>query len=183
MHDSAFFRWRLVSVIRQDNDESEKFPYIPNCVTVDWVFHCVKFNDTADLQLSYISSYVTADLQFPYVSSYVTADFCSHTYRAMPLQTCCLACARRSLMSLTSGLDLPCSLDTDEYQKFKYHRYVQKSYVLTPHRAPINICMGTIPNLSNKNRTFISSFTQSDVYKICCETNQLGIVTNKVKNY
>ena len=26
--------------------------------------------------------------------------------------------------------------DIDDYQKFKYHRYVQKSYVPTPHRAP-----------------------------------------------
>ena len=33
----------------------------------------------------------------------------------------------------------------DEYQKFKYHRYVQKSYVPTPARAP----MATIPNLIN----------------------------------
>ena len=27
--------------------------------------------------------------------------------------------------------------DPDEYQKFKYHRYVQKSLVPTPLRAPI----------------------------------------------
>ena len=38
---------------------------------------------------------------------------------------------------LSQYLAQSCEFDTDEYQKFKYHRYVQKSYVPTPLRAPI----------------------------------------------
>ena len=73
--------------------------------------------------------------------------------------------------------------DPDEYQKFKYHRYVQKSYVPTPLRAPITTCMGTNTNLS------IIFFLPSSVpsqnllwqTNVNCNTNQLGKVTINVK--
>ena len=40
----------------------------------------------------------------------------------------CLSIARKAV-----------EFDADEYQKFKYHRYVRKSYVPTPPRAPTSI--------------------------------------------
>ena len=46
----------------------------------------------------------------------------------------------------------------DEYQKFKYHRYVQKSYVPTPLRASITTWEQTQTFLI-KNLTVVSSFT------------------------
>ena len=46
---------------------------------------------------------------------------------------------------------------------FKSHMY--------QHPLCTNNHMGIIPNLFNKNRPFVSSFTQSSVYKRC-ETNQ-----------
>ena len=70
--------------------------------------------------------------------------------------------------------------DPDKYQKLKYHRYVQKSYVPTP-RAPITNHVGEIPNLFYKSWTFVSSFTQSDVTCVNCNTNQLGKITDRVK--
>ena len=45
--------------------------------------------------------------------------------------------------------------DSDEYQKFKYHRYIQKSYVPTPVRASITTWEQTQTFLI-KNLTFIS---------------------------
>ena len=47
--------------------------------------------------------------------------------------------------------------DPDEYQKFKYHRYVQKSYVPTPLIEPITIWDQTQTFLI-QNSTFVSSF-------------------------
>ena len=39
--------------------------------------------------------------------------------------------------------------DPDQYHKFKYHRYVQKSYVPTPLRSPITTWEQTNPNIFN----------------------------------
>ena len=50
--------------------------------------------------------------------------------------------------------------DPDQYQKFKYHRYVQKSYVPTPHRAPITTWEQTQTFLI-KNSTFDRQFLQN----------------------
>ena len=51
---------------------------------------------------------------------------------------------------------LSVEFDPDEYQKFKYHRYVQKSYVSTHLRAPVTTLEQTQPFLI-KNSTFVSS--------------------------
>ena len=48
--------------------------------------------------------------------------------------------------------------EPDEYQKFKYHHYVQKSYVPTPLKAPITTWEQTQTFLIKKS-TFVSSFT------------------------
>ena len=48
--------------------------------------------------------------------------------------------------------------DPIEYHKFKYHCYVQKSYVPTSMSTKNHI--GTITNLFNKNQSFVISFTQ-----------------------
>ena len=68
--------------------------------------------------------------------------------------------------------------DLDDYQKFKFHHYVQKSCVPTPTRAPITIL--------KQSQTFSK---KSDLchflYTVCCDircnTNQLGKITNHVK--
>ena len=62
--------------------------------------------------------------------------------------------------------------DADEYQKFKYHRHVQKSYVPTPLRVPINTWEQTQTFLLNKKKlTFVSSFTQSVVTNVVIQIN------------
>ena len=63
--------------------------------------------------------------------------------------------------------------DPDEYQKFKCHRYVQKSYVPTPLRAPITTWGQTQTFLLNKFLilTFVSSFTQSVVTDVVIQIN------------
>ena len=48
--------------------------------------------------------------------------------------------------------------DNEEYQKFKYHRYVQKSYVPSPLRAPITTWEQTQTFLVKKS-TFVSCYT------------------------
>ena len=69
--------------------------------------------------------------------------------------------------------------DPDEYQKFKYHRYVQKSYVPTPLRAPITTWEQTQTFLLKK-----LTFRQF-LHTVCCNkrcnTNQLGKITINVK--
>ena len=47
--------------------------------------------------------------------------------------------------------------DPDEYQKFKYHRYVQKSYVPTPPRPPVTIWEQSQTFLINIGRSSVSS--------------------------
>ena len=49
--------------------------------------------------------------------------------------------------------------DPDEYQKFKYHRYVQKSHVPTPLRAPITIL--------EQAQTFLINIRPSSVPSKC----------------
>ena len=51
---------------------------------------------------------------------------------------------------LVSGAKLCVEFNPDEYQKFKYHRYVQKSYGPTPLRAPITTWERTQTFLLNK---------------------------------
>ena len=53
----------------------------------------------------------------------------------------------------------------DEYQKFKYHLYVQKSYVPTPLRAPITT-WEQIQTFLIKHSTFVSSFTSEGIRSI-----------------
>ena len=48
--------------------------------------------------------------------------------------------------------------DPDEYQKFKYHRNVQKSYVPTPPRAPITIIWDQSLTFLIKFRTLFPSY-------------------------
>ena len=72
--------------------------------------------------------------------------------------------------------------DPDEYQKFKYHRYVQKSYVPTPLRAPITIWEQTQTFLLNE---FFYFDLRQYRHTICCDkrcnTNQFGKTTINVK--
>ena len=56
------------------------------------------------------------------------------------------------------GVITAVEFDPDEYQKFKYNGYVQKSYVPTPLRAPITTWEQTQTFLI-KNSTFVSSVT------------------------
>ena len=41
--------------------------------------------------------------------------------------------------------------DLDDYQKFKYHHHIQKSYVSTLHRAPMSIILEQSKILKNKD--------------------------------
>ena len=45
--------------------------------------------------------------------------------------------------------------DSDEYWKFKYYRYVQKSYVPTPPRAPITMHTGTSSSSSRRTDRWV----------------------------
>ena len=78
--------------------------------------------------------------------------------------------------------------DPDEYQKFKYHCYVQRSCVPAPPRAPITILeqFQTFLKIEKSNlifRKIEKSFTQSVVTNVVMQANQLGKITNNVKNY
>ena len=60
--------------------------------------------------------------------------------------------------------------DPHEYQKFKYNRYVQKSYVPTPPSAPITTWEQTQTNLCNKNfdlRQFLHNVKELDLFEKC----------------
>ena len=64
---------------------------------------------------------------------------------------------RRTAVGCQSIGRIAMEFDRDEYQKFKYHRYVQKLYVPTLLRAPITILEQT-QTFSIKHSTFVSSF-------------------------
>ena len=66
-----------------------------------------------------------------------------------------------------------------EYQKFKYHRYVQKSYVATPLRAPITTWEQTQTFLLKKIN--IRQFLRTICCDKRCNTNLLGNITINVK--
>ena len=76
--------------------------------------------------------------------------------------------------------------DPDEYQKFKYHRYVQKSYVPTPLRAPRTIWEQTqtfLLNIYFLGGAFLLAWLVPS-HNLCdkrCNTNQLGKTTINVK--
>ena len=58
-----------------------------------------------------------------------------------------------------------------------------KSHMFQHLNLSTNNHMGTNPNLSNKNGTFVSSSTQSAVTNVVIQINEVRIITNNVKNY
>ena len=58
-----------------------------------------------------------------------------------------------------------------------------KSHMFQHLNMSTNNHMGTNPNLSNKNGTFVSSSTQSAVTNVVIQINEVRIITNNVKNY
>ena len=61
--------------------------------------------------------------------------------------------------------------DPDEYQKIKYHRYVQNSYVPTPPRAPITISEQAQTCLIKMGPSSVPSNAQSVVTNVVLQIN------------